>query len=257
MAQEPNLYPDPAEDASFFSDVKVLISLLAFVISVLTLGWGIVSKIEQDKHWKAINRASLVLQDGKMLPTAKMTLSEVAAKNWGYQPTVFHGDLRDESFLFSTLLLRDAKTAKPLEAAHRVDTVDDAVQEIMRLNLQADEVKLARVLRPAFTFTNIGRTPASRVSFTAEMKDPSTKDSQWHSVFAETQAASLGPSQSLTLRFEVALPVDEAPKTLPFRWHVEFEDTYGTKRTADMAATWDWGKNLWSYPSLAAAEQSH
>ncbi|MDE2343247.1 MAG: hypothetical protein KGL63_07620, partial [Betaproteobacteria bacterium] len=219
--------------------------------------WGIVSKIEQDKHWKAINRATLVLQDGQMLPTAKMTSGEVAAKNWGYQPTLFKGDLRDESFLYSTLLLRDAKSAKPVDAAHRVDTVDDAVQEIMRLNLQADEVNLARVLRPAFTFRNIGRTAASRVSFSAEMRDPSAKDGSWHSVFTEMHPATLGPAQSLTLRFDVALPVDSAPKELPFRWHVEFEDVYGTKHTADMAATWNWSKNLWSYPDLAAPEQSH
>ncbi|MDE2342762.1 MAG: hypothetical protein KGL63_05115 [Betaproteobacteria bacterium] len=255
MAQEPNLFPDPAEDASFFSDIKVLISLLAFVISVLTLGWGIVSKIEQDKRWRDVNSATLVLQEGKMLPVAKMASNEAAAKNWGYQPTLFKGDLRSESFVYSVLMLRDAKSAKPVEAAQQTDTADEALQEIARLNLQADEVNLARVLSPAFTFENIGRTPAYKVRFTAEMQDPSDKDSHWHPVFAETHPANIGPTQAVTLRFEVALPVDSTPKELPFRWHVEFEDVYGTKRTADMSATWDCGKNTWSYPPVATGER--
>lgn len=246
MAQEPSLFPDPAEDTGFFSDMKVLISLLAFVLSCIALAWTFTNKMQEEQRWAAINSANLVLQDGKMLPAAKLSQADAEAKPWGYQPTLFNGELQNETLLYSVLMLRDAKSAKPLEAAHRVNTVDEATQEMARLNLAPDQVSLARVLRAAFALHNIGRTTARHVILTAEMQNPSGKDGNWHSVYAETLQSDIGPTQSRTIRFDVPLPLDSIPKTLSFRLHAEYEDDSGKPRTTDMTLSWDGVKNVWN-----------
>ena len=245
MAQEPNLF-DPEEESGFFSDMKVLISLLAFVLSCIALAWTFTNKMEEEQRWSTLNNAHLVLQDAKMLPAAKFSLADAAGKPWGYPPTLFNGDLQNEALLYSVLMLRDAKSAKPLEAAHRVNTVDEATQEMARLNLTADQVVLARVLRAAFALQNIGRTMAHHVILTAEMQDPSAKDSSWHPLASETLQSDIGPTQSRTARFDVPLPLDALPKTLSFRLHAEYEDDSGKARTADLITTWDGLKNVWN-----------
>ena len=252
MAQEPNLFPDPVEQPSFFSDLKVLISLLAFGISCVALAWSITNKAEQDRRWAALNAAALVLKEGKVQPVEKLSLGEANTRDWGYQPSVFKGDIPEETFLYSALRLRDAKSGKPIESARTVYTADEAIQEIIRLNLPPEEVVMARILTLSFTFQNIGRAPAQKVKLTAEMLDPVGKNGTWHQVYGEGDQPDIGPAQAFTAHFDVAVPVDAAPKALSFRWQAEFEDAGGKKRTSDMAATWDWNKNVWSYPLLKA-----
>ena len=245
MAQEPNLF-DPAEDSGFFSDMKVLISLLAFVLSCIALAWTFTNKMQEEQRWSAINNARLVLQDEKMLPAARLSQADAAARPWGYPPTLFNGELQNEALLYSVLMLRDAKSGKPLEAAQPVNTMDEATQEMARLNLTPEQVSLVRMLRAAFTFQNIGRTAARHVILTAEMQNPSAKDGNWHPVTAETLQADIGPTQSRTVRFDVPLPLDALPKSLSFRLHAEYEDDSGKPRTADMIASWDGVRNVWN-----------
>lgn len=58
--------------SSFFSDPKVIISLFAIVISIISLIWTLGNQWEQNRRWNKLNEANVILKDAKLLKWKKL-----------------------------------------------------------------------------------------------------------------------------------------------------------------------------------------
>ncbi len=228
----------------FFTDSKVVISLLALVVSLFTLIWNLANQWEQNRRWEAINAPNIVLRDAKMMPWEKITASQAMTRNWGYVPEIFAGELKDEFLLLSTLKLRTLKDDQPLDAV--ASTVQEAENEVKRLGL-ASQVKLAKTLRPFFQFENIGKTTAYKTKISVDILDAISPQKEWRRAFEANSQPDVGVGQLTSAYFDVGLPGDGIIGALLFRVNTEFEDSKGVKRSSITEFSWDAKANYWHH----------
>lgn len=228
----------------FLTDPKVVISLMALVVSLFTLIWNLANQWEQNRRWEAINAPNIVLREAKMLPWEKITASQAKTTNWGYVPEIFAGELKDEFLLLSTLKLRMLKDDQPLDAV--ASTVLEAETEVKRLGL-ASQVQLAKTLRPFFQFENIGKTTAYKTNISVDIVDAISPKKEWRRAFEANSQPDVGAGQLTSAYFDVGLPGVGTIGTLLFRVNTEFEDGKGLKRSSFTEFSWDAKANYWHH----------
>jgi hypothetical protein len=209
-----------SNNSSFFSDPRVVISLLALVVSLIALVWTLANQLDQNSRWEAINAPNIILKEAKMLPWGKISESQAKSRNWGYEPEIFSGELKDEFLLLSALKLRTIKDDRPLDTV--VFTVQDAEIEAKRLDL-VSQVNLAKTLRPLFQFENIGKTTAYKTKIAVDIMDSIAGNKEWRRAFEANSRPDVGAGQITSSYFDIGLPDTGKINTILFRVNVEFE----------------------------------
>lgn len=74
---------------SFFSDPKVAISLLALVVSIVSLIWTLANQWNQNKKWDALNLAKIEVSDQGFVIWKELSEEQIRLMKWGYEPTIF------------------------------------------------------------------------------------------------------------------------------------------------------------------------
>lgn len=235
-------------DNGFFSDPKVIISLLALIISIVAFVWSLANQRDQNRRWNAINMANIVLREAKMLPWERIGLSEVKSRNWGYVPEIFSGETRDEFLLLSAIKLRDPNNNKPIDGASMVSTVPESAALAKHLGL-SPQVSLAKTLRPFFQFENFGKTTAYKTNVTVDVMEAVNSEKEWRRAFEANSRPDVGPGQLTSSYLDIGLPGDMKVETLSFRINVEFEDINGLKKSSQIMLSWDGKDNYWHYSS--------
>lgn len=233
-------------DSGFFSDPKVMISLLALLVSIVAVVWSLANQWDQNRRWKSINAANIVLRETKMLPWERIGGTEAKSRNWGYLPEIFGGDLKDEFLLLSAIKLRDASRNMPINGAAMFSTSQEAAAEAKRLGL-SKHVSLTKTLRPFFQFENIGKTIAYKTNITIDVMEAVSPEKKWRRAFEANSRPDVGPGQQTSSYVDIGLPSDMKVEKLSFRINVEFEDLDKVKKSSEIMLSWDGMANYWHY----------
>jgi hypothetical protein len=221
--------------------------LLALVVSLTALVWTLANQWDQNQRWESINAPNIILREAKMLPWEKISVSQAKSRNWGYEPEIFSGELKDELFLLSALKLRTINDDRPLDIV--VLTVQEAEVEAKRLGL-VSQVQLAKTLRPFFQFENIGKTTAYKTKIAVDIMDPIAGNKEWRRAFEANSRPDVGAGQITSSYFDVGLPGNGKVNTILFRVSVEFENGRGVKEFSNTEFSWDARNNYWHYTAV-------
>lgn len=97
------------ENPSFFSDPKVIISILALVISVASLIWTLANQWGQNRRWEKLNNANPELKEVRLINWKEITAEEVHSTEWGYKPDIYaKGEATNNYTLPYHLIARDS-----------------------------------------------------------------------------------------------------------------------------------------------------
>lgn len=233
------------EQSGFFSDPKVILSLLAIFISLASLIWTLANQWEQNRRWDVLNIAAIELKEAKFHVYRELSKKEATSTNWGYSPLIYSSpDNWDKYHILYFLQLRNSTDASLIPNANPVFTINEVEEEIKRLQIKSPVV-LYRSFRPIFFFDNHGRTDATECNIEIYMKPD---DEPWHRSFASNTPVRIPPDKSINVSFEFAIPLQsKIYKRIDYKVHIDFKDLQGNPHTRDLIASWESEHNYWFY----------
>jgi hypothetical protein len=119
------------ESSNFFSDPKVILSLFALLISVVSLIWTFANQWEQNRRWDKLNTANISVKEIKMTKWKELTKSEAMKTDWGYDPSIYSsGETFDSFQLPYHLVVRDVTTKEIIKGINPVFTMAEVNDEL-------------------------------------------------------------------------------------------------------------------------------
>jgi hypothetical protein len=125
-------------------DAKAVISIIALIVSVSSLGWTIFNQIDQNKRWDSLNLGDVDLTDLHLLTWKTISDEEFRKTNWGYQvrvyPEMVNGSGTGKMLVPFNLILEKVGIKSRIENSNYFFTKDECLQEIERLGLNPSEL---------------------------------------------------------------------------------------------------------------------
>ena len=233
---------------SFFSDPKVILSLLALIMSFGNLIWTLVNQWEQNRRWDNLNTANIVIKEIKMIKRKELTKEEALKTNWGYNPSIY--SLGEASNLFQIpycLNAHELSTKKTVEGLNVVFTIQEIEEELKRISY-TNKVFITKLFKPLFTIENSGKTNATDLMIEISVKLP---NEEWRSAFKSTTQITLASSQSSNVTFDIELPIElQLPEAINFKVNFSFKDVNYNSIKNEIKAKWTSMDNYWSYGEI-------
>jgi hypothetical protein len=85
-----------------------IMTVIALIISIISLIWTIINQRIQNFRWTKLNSANLGIKDIKMLPFKEVSRLEAETIDWGYNPNIYSTDRLDKFVLPYFLSVRDS-----------------------------------------------------------------------------------------------------------------------------------------------------
>ena len=235
-------------NTNFFSDPKVIVSLLAILISIVSLIWTLANQWEQNRRWEKLNNANPELKEVRLINFKEITAEEAHSTEWGYKPDIYEkGEASNNYSLPYYLIARDSSNNK-IEGINKVFTLIQIKQELIRINYKGKNVIANKLFRPKFIFENMGKTDARELSINIEAKLP---NQEWQNAFTSNASISLAGGQSSTVHFDFELPIDlELPQQISFKVFLKFKDVNNKSIEKFISVKWTPNDNFWSYEEL-------
>ena len=233
------------EDKSgFFSDPKVLISILAIIISILSLLWTLANQFEQNRRWDKLNVANVVLKRA-ILKRYKIISKEYGLKtNWGYQPYIYGSDVDDQYIIPYKLIAVDKISDKPITTINACYTTEEIKQELIRINYKGDYL-IFRHFEPKFEFENKGKTNAKILDFTVDIK---YNEIDWQRALNLNNKIELSLDQISTIELEMNYPINlSIPDEILFKIKYSYLDIHDNKIEKEIIIKWLSKTNAWAY----------
>jgi len=233
------------EQAGFFSDPKVILSLIALGISLISVIWTLANQFEQNRRWDSLNVAAVELKDVKFKVYRELTKKEAMTMNWGYSPLIYNSpDNWDKYQMIYFLQLRNAGDNSLIPTINPAFTVNEAEDEIKRLQIKSP-VNIYRSFMPIFYYDNQGKTDATECTIEIYMKPD---NDPWHKSFTSNTPVRIPPSKVINVAFEFAVPLHSTMyKHIDFKIKLNFKDLHGNVRTPNVIASWESDKNYWFF----------
>lgn len=232
-------------NGSFFSDPKVVISILALLVSIISVIWTLANQFDQNRRWDALNIAKVEFKEAKFYIWREMTKEEALKTQWGYEPLIVGSpEAWNKLTLPYFLQLRDMATGVVVPHTNPVFTVGEAEAEARRVGFNSPVV-LFRAFRPVFIFENGGKTEATDCNIQVSIK---LGDDVWKPAFASNAPVRIPVAQSVNVSFDFAVPLQVAiPDVIRFKIQTEFSDISGKRPKRELVAGWESKRNYWFY----------
>ncbi len=233
-----------SEIGKFFSDPKVIISLLALLISIISFLWTLANQWEQNRRWNAINSANIILKEIMFSKWKEFSKEEAMATKWGYEPSIYGGGVQNKYYLPYSLVVRNTLNNEKIANVNPVYSIEEAQNELKRVGFKGD-VFLTRVFRPKFVFENIGKSDAYDISIKIDSKQP---DTEWINLFSSNSSITLSSSQVSTVFFDFEIPLNNpVPPILYLSIKLIYADVNDSKIEKEIKAKWTSDLDFWSY----------
>jgi hypothetical protein len=234
-------------ESSFFSDPKVMLSLLALLVSFVALIWTLANQAEQNRRWEKLNAANPEVKEIKMVSYKEVSKDEAMNTNWGYDPLIYaKGEATNIFYLPYFLSLYDSTTNEKIAKANPVFTFSEIEAELKRIG-HSNKIKVFKHFRPKFVIENVGKTSAENLSIQIDAKIPGQ---EWQPAFTSNAQITLSGGQVSTIFFDIDLP-----HNFPLSEQISFKITFSwidihLKNLSKIINTkWTTNDNFWSYES--------
>lgn len=146
------------DSPNFFADPKVMISLLALLIAIVSLIWTFSNQWEQNRKWDKLNEGNPIIKQIKLLNRLELPKEEAMKKEWGYEPLVYEKEEASNLVVIPyKLTLRDADSDNLITNINSVFTISEAEQELKRIEFKG-MAKIYKSFKSTFEIENIGKT---------------------------------------------------------------------------------------------------
>jgi hypothetical protein len=233
------------DSPNFCSDPKVIISLLALLVSIFALLWTLANQRGQNRRWDKLNAANPEIKEIKMTIWKEVTKDEAMNIQWGYKPLIYvKAEATNIYTLPYYLSLYDSETNQRIARANPVFTITEAENELKRID-HKNKVFIFKFFRPLFIVENMGKTVAENLSIKVDAKLP---NQEWQPAFTSNAIVNLSGGQTSLIYFDFELPFElELPKQINFRINFQWEDSNNKIFTKIIGAKWTTVDNFWSY----------
>ena len=233
---------------SFFGDPKVIISLLALIISSISLIWTFANQWEQNRKWDNLNEGNPEIREVRLLNCKELSKEEAMSTPWGYDPTIYgKGEASDKFVLPYYLTLRDAATNLLVPNVNPVFTLPEIEQELIRINFKG-KVIVYRLFKPKFEIENMGKTEIKELSINIDAKLP---NQEWNRAFTSNAKINLTGNQKSTVTFSFEIPVGiKLPDQISFKVHFNYLNYKSKIIEKIIGAKWTTNDNFWSYETI-------
>jgi hypothetical protein len=230
------------------SDPKVILSILALIVSIFSLIWTCTNQWEQNRRWDALNAGTVELREAKFFTWRELTKTEAFSIEWGYDPLILSSpEIYGRFRLLYCLQPRDPATGSPISKANPVFTLPELENELKRLDIN-QAVEVVRLFRPVFVFENIGKTEVTDWQVKIDLRLP---NSNWQRAFESDTALRIPPTQNINVSFDFAIPLEQPiPDVLSFRISTVFKDIHGQQVLPETTiVSWESQRNYWFFGS--------
>ncbi|MDR6845235.1 hypothetical protein [Flavobacterium granuli] len=235
------------DSPSFLSDPKVVISILALIISLVSLGWTLCNQYEQNRRWEKINNANPELKEVRLINWKEITATEASTVPWGYKPDIYGKGEASDNYVLPYRLIANDSSGNKIEGLNTVFTLGEVEKELHRIQYKGD-VTVSKYFRPNFIFENMGKTEAKELSIIIDAKLP---DTDWRNAFTSSASSNLAGGQSTTVYFDFGLPINlEVPPQISFRILLKFKDVNNNTVEKNISVKWTTKDNFWSYDEV-------
>jgi len=233
------------ESSNFFSDPKMILSLLALIVSIVALIWTIANQGDQNRRWEKLNAANPEIKEIKMIAYKEVGQNEAMNIDWGYKPEIYaKGEASNIFFLPFYLSMRDSSTNEPITRANPVFTIAEMEAELKRIG-HKNKVFIFKHLKPKFVVENMGKTSVEDLTIQVDAKIPGQ---ECQSAFTSNSKMTLAGGQLSTFFIEIEFPFEiELPKEINFRLFLEWKNIHGKSASKKTYAKWTSADNFWSY----------
>lgn len=231
--------------SNFFSDPKVLLSLLALLVSLCALIWTISNQYEQNRRWDKLNAANPIVSDIKMLRWKKLSKDQAFKMSWGYKPTIFgSGDLDDMYILPYRLVVRESLTNELISSINSCYTIEEVEAELTRIKFKG-KVNVLREFTIKIELLNKGKTDVNDLGIQVDAK---IDEEDWQSAFTSNAVIALSTEQNSTIHFKIEFPVQlSLPNVISLKIHMLYKDVHSNSLSKVVNAKWTSVDNFWSY----------
>lgn len=236
-----------SDNMNFFSDPKVLISILALVISLLSFIWTLGNQNEQNRRWSELNKPNIVVTE--MTMQAFKIVSKEDLKNivWGYQPIVFNTTNEDFYQLPYYLSIRTSKDEKKIENSSKYFTFGEIESDLLSKGYKKGQIGVNTYfnLHPVFKLKNIGKIDANNFEFKTFVKTNNKQD--WFTATESDSKFDFSNEQVFSIILHVEYPTfQKFPQFLSFKLIFSYNDNLGQKFNKEIILTWYPNDNTWS-----------
>jgi hypothetical protein len=236
------------DNNGFWTDPKIYISILAIIISIVSLIFTISNQVDQNSKWDKLNQPNLILKEVKFLNWNEVTKDDALKTEWGYKPVLYQKTGSFNHYVlpyFISIYKKDSN--QRVSNANISFTINQIVAELNKLKIKSEDVILYRLFRNVMVIENIGKTNAKKIFSTVKAK----MDNQWVDAFTANTKIELSTNQTSSISFDIELPLfKDIPQELDFIIYLEWENTNNKKEKKSIAVKWTSQDNYWSYGSL-------
>jgi hypothetical protein len=219
-----------------------LISLLALVISLVSLFLNFKNRREQNLKWERLNEAEPDIKEIRFTRFKELSGDEALSLDWGYEPLCYaKGEVTGEFYLPYYLSVQDAHTNLILKT-NPVSTIGELEKELNRIGHIGNCIPLIH-FKLKIIIENIGNVKLEELTIEVEMKLP---DSEWIKVYNSNLEVSLSKQRTATIPIDFDLPLNSIPAQIEskvyFEWKNGMSKSFGAK--------WTKQDDFWSYKDI-------
>ncbi|MDP3442662.1 MAG: hypothetical protein Q8T08_07330 [Ignavibacteria bacterium] len=237
-----------SDSPNFFGDPKVIISILAIIISGISLIWTLANQWEQNRRWDKLNEGNPEIFEIKLSNWGEFTREQAKSIQWGYDPLLF--EKNEASSVFVTpncLVMRSAQTGERIQNTNPFFTFEEGQNELKRVGFNGDAI-LFRLFRPRFAIENMGKTEVKDLDINIDVKLP---DQDWIRAFTSNPKIRLAGAQKSTISFDLEYPLSrKLPDQITYKIHFKYLNYKNKMMEKTIGAKWSSNLNSWAYEAL-------
>lgn len=235
------------EHSGFFSDPKVIIAILALVISLAGLLWTLANQFEQNRRWDVLNMGYIELTKPAFTVFRTISRKEFKSLYVGYESKTYGSENSIDEVRFIHLVrIRNKETGAQITNTDPTITLTEVEQELGKLAERPKAIELTRVYRPIFFFSNSGKTEVRDLTF--EISHTTYDGAGWMIFLRSGAPANILPGQEFNITKELEVPLNSPmPEKIPFKIEIDYRDIRGTAHKETIKRVWYSEGNDWKY----------
>ena len=229
---------------------KDWIALAALAGTIGNFGWTYRNKRTEDQRWKSLNDGRIDLKELKVKPWRAVSREEASGIDWGHVAQLVGGQLPSGQFrLPYCIAARRASDGELVPGWTHVTTVAEARKEAARLGVEFGALTLCRMVRPEFTFENLGKTDALDGTLDVWAR---VDKGEWTKAFHTTSPATIPPGKESGFFFDMFFPISAPfPMLFEFKIKSQYKTVDGGARSKELAVSWQVSTDSYFYGTVA------
>lgn len=239
-----------ARNCTVSLEPKDWIALAALAGTIGNFCWTYGNKRIEDQRWKSLNDGRIDLKELKVAPWREVSREEANSVDWGHVAQLVGGQLPTGHFrLPYCIAARRGSDSELVPGWAQVTTVAEARKEAARLDIDFGTLALCRMVRPEFTFENLGKTDA--VDGTLDVWARVDRG-EWIKAFHTTSPATIPPGKQSGFFFDIFIPISAPfPMLFEFKIKSQYKTVDGGARSKELAVSWQVATDSYLYGTVA------